>query len=75
MKYLMIIASMMILSSCSGIKSNDVDASIITRQINFCEVYEPILPSRHDTEETARYLMKYYNLWNDNCKIDEMNKF
>ena len=34
---------------------------------DFCKIYEPILPSRKDTEETANHVFKYYKIWKEKC--------
>ena len=34
---------------------------------SFCDVYEPLLPSRHDTEETIRHLKLYADLYDEVC--------
>ena len=65
------------LSGCADVKESiqdGIDLLRITPHMNFCEVYDPMLPSRRDTEETAKHLMKYHNLWNDNCKTDNTKK-
>ncbi len=35
---------------------------------DFCLVYEPLLPSRQDTEKTARHLNVYADMWDERCK-------
>lgn len=34
---------------------------------DFCKIYEPILPSRKDTKETADHVFKYYKIWKEKC--------
>lgn len=34
---------------------------------SFCDVYEPLLPSRQDTEETIRHLKLYADLYDEVC--------
>ena len=34
---------------------------------DFCKIYKPILPSRKDTEETAKHVFKYHEIWNKKC--------
>lgn len=34
---------------------------------DFCIVYEPLLPSRSDSEATAKHLNVYYQLYKQAC--------
>ena len=78
MKRLCLLVGVIALSGCADVKESiqdGIDLLRITPHMNFCEVYDPMLPSRRDTEETAKHLMKYHNLWNDNCKTDNTKKY
>jgi hypothetical protein len=35
---------------------------------DFCLIYEPMLPSREDTDTTARHMNAYYEIWERECR-------
>lgn len=48
--------------------ATEINSSYKTVYINdFCKIYEPILPSRKDTKETANHVFKYHKIWKEKC--------
>jgi hypothetical protein len=60
----MILVLILILTGCATeIKS----LPEIVSTNDFCKIYEPMLPSRKDTKETAEHVFKYYKIWKEKC--------
>lgn len=61
----MISALVLVLTGCA----TEINSLPHTASTNdFCKIYEPILPSRKDTEETAKHVFKYHEIWNERCR-------
>lgn len=54
----------LLLTGCAT-EINSLPESVSTN--DFCKIYEPILPSRKDTQETANHVFKYHKIWQERC--------
>lgn len=52
----------------AGCTSEIREISFLNKGLDFCEVYNPLLPSRKDTTTTVQHLLKYSNMWNSHCQ-------
>lgn len=60
----MILVLILILTGCS---TEIRTLPKIASKNDFCKIYEPMLPSRKDTKETANHVFKYYKIYEEKC--------
>lgn len=59
---------LLIWTTLAGCTSEIREISFLNKGVDFCEVYNPLLPSRKDTTTTAQHLLKYSNMWESRCQ-------